>query len=75
MSDADTLFSAFSCMHTGTTNDVDAFESSKLKGMLESLPFPYHAVADGAYVCTESVMTLLTSGIDIPLKFNQKIKL
>ena len=40
-----------------STNDVDAFESSELKRMLESLTFPYHVVADGAYVCTENLMT------------------
>jgi hypothetical protein len=44
-------------MHVGSTNDVDAFETSDLKKLNESLPFPYHWVGDGAYVCTETMIT------------------
>ena len=55
--DANLIFEAMTCMHTGSTNDIDAFNNSSLKTLCSSLPFPYHISADGAYCDTEQVMT------------------
>lgn len=55
--DADLIFEAVTCMHAGSTNDVDAFNTSALKALCESLPFPYHYCGDGAYCDTEQMMT------------------
>jgi hypothetical protein len=55
--DSNREFIGASCKCVGSTNDVDAFSVSNLKDVNESLPFPYHWNGDGAYVCTESMMT------------------
>jgi len=49
-------FSVVSCRHVGSTNDAISFESSSLKEINESLPFPYHWVGDAAYVGTEQMI-------------------
>jgi hypothetical protein len=54
--DANNLFQIISCRHTGSTNDVVAFETSSLKDCNESLPSPYHWNGDGAYTSTETMV-------------------
>jgi hypothetical protein len=55
--DAHCKIIGFSCQHTGSTNDIVAFESSNLKHLNEKLSFPYHWNGDGAYRGTEFMMT------------------
>ena len=54
--DSNVKFGIVSAKHVGSTNDAEAFETSKLKETNESLPFPYHWNGDPAYVLTETMM-------------------
>jgi hypothetical protein len=56
--DASCKLTAFACKHVGCTNDVHAFETSALKRLNQSLPFPYHFNGDNAYTQTETMMSL-----------------
>jgi len=53
--DGDYIFQAMTAKHVGSTNDADCFETSSLKQLNQSLPFPYHWNADAAYTTTESM--------------------
>jgi len=47
--DANCKFIAMCFKHSGSTNDCHAFETSSLKELNESLPFPFHWNGDPAY--------------------------
>ena len=51
---SDLRFVAVTCKPVGCTNDAIAFETSSLRDVCQSLPFPYHWLGDNAY--TESMM-------------------
>ena len=53
---SDLQFVAVTCKHVGCTNDAIAFETSSLKTVCQSLPFPYHWIGDNAYTLTESMI-------------------
>jgi hypothetical protein len=60
--DANCKIMAFSCKHSGATNDLIAFETSNLRALNESLPFPFHFNGDGAYRSTETMMVTFGGG-------------
>ena len=53
---SDLQFQAVTCKHVGCTNDAVAFETSSLKGLCQSLPFPYHWLGDNAYTLSETML-------------------
>ena len=53
---SDSQFVAVTCKHVGCTNDSIALETSCLKTVCQSLPFPYHWIGDNAYTLTESMI-------------------
>lgn len=58
--DANCRFIAMSCMHAGSTNDVQAFETCHLKNANETQVEPYHWVGDAAYTSTNTMMVPYT---------------
>ena len=53
---SDLQFQAVTFKHAGCTNDAVAFETSSLKGLCKSLPFPYHWLGDNAYTLNETML-------------------
>ena len=53
---SDLRFIAVTCKHVGCTNDAIAFETSSLRDVCLSLPFPYHWIGDNAYTLTDSMI-------------------
>lgn len=56
--DARCRFSMFSCINSGSTNDVTAWELSKMKNLLDQgrLPPKYYIIGDEAFVCTNQLL-------------------
>jgi hypothetical protein len=53
---SDNQFSAVTCKHVGCINDANAFETCSLKGICESLPFPFHWNGDPAYLSSRTMV-------------------
>ena len=53
---SDLQFVAVTCKHVGCTNDAIAFETSSLRDVCNSLPFPYHWIGDNAYTLNETMI-------------------
>lgn len=51
--DANCLFIAVTCMHVGSTNDGDAYQSSALIDLARTQLFPFHWNGDNAYPCSD----------------------
>jgi DDE superfamily endonuclease len=63
---SDLQFQAVTCKHVGCTNDAVAFETSSLKGLCKSLPFPYHWLGDNAYTLNETMLVPYVSNVSNP---------
>ena len=69
--DADMCFAGLTCKHPGGTNDIDAFQSSGWPALLDSLPFPYHLIGDGAFQ-TSATMISPFPGVGLHLSHPHK---
>lgn len=56
--DAHCKFNMFSCMNSGSTNDVIAWELSAMKKLIDEgrLPPKYFIIGDEAFICTNQVL-------------------
>ena len=63
--DGDYLIETMTVRHVGSTNDADCFETSSLRDLNQSLPFPYHWNGDAAYSMSDT-MHIPFPGINLP---------
>jgi len=54
--DSNLLFIAVTAKHVGSTFDGEAFETSSLKDICTSVPFPFHWLGDAAYTLSQWMM-------------------